>query len=547
MSTSISLPSTATDDLVRAVLPGLLLATLTLLLGFGLGVVFGLNEEAITSRLAASAAAAPAAVYNGDATMVKAVLAKSWNYMQRSHLHAGALGTTAVALAMIVVLLGIRPMVARVISLAAGAGGLGYALFWVWAGSRAPGLGSTGAAKESLAWLAIPSSGLVVAATCAVAVLLGLRMWRRPLGVAPVLARPVSVSAMMFVAVTLVACGRASPPPQAAADSASARSGSVVANPVGAPLLTRAELAMFSALPAVMSAPGRAVIDAEVALGRRLFYETLLSNGHDVSCNSCHALNGYGADGRRVSFGSVGHVGGRNAPTVYNAAGHISQFWDGRAADVEEQAKGPILNAVEMAMPNSDAVLEHLRASASYRTAFAAAFPGQADPVSYDNVGRAIGAFERGLVTPSRWDAYLAGDSTALTRPEREGLATFVRTGCASCHSGAYVGGQMYRRLGLVQPWPTSLDSGRIAVTHLAADRFVFKVPSLRNVEKTAPYFHDGSVSSLDSAIRLMARHQLGVELDAARVESIRRWLLTLTGELPGRYIAEPQLPVDGR
>lgn len=182
MGPSISPVSAPSDDLLRAVLPGLLLATLTLLLRFGLGVVFGLNEEAITSRLAASAAAAPAAVYNGDAEALEAVLAKSWNYMQRSHLHAGALGTTAVALTMIIVLLGIRPMLARLISLGLGAGALGYAVFWVWAGARAPGLGSTGAAKESLAWLAIPSSGLVVASTCAVAVFLALRLWRRPLG-----------------------------------------------------------------------------------------------------------------------------------------------------------------------------------------------------------------------------------------------------------------------------------------------------------------------------------------------------------------------------
>lgn len=174
-----SLQSPAQDsasDLVRAVVPGLLLATLTLLLGFGLGVVFGLNEEAITSRLAASAAAAPAAVYHGDAALVKTVLTKSWAYMQRSHLHAGALGTTAVALSLIVVLLRITPALARGVSLAAGAGGLGYSLFWVWAGSRAPGLGSTDAAKESLAWLAMPSSGLVVVATVTVAVLLARRL-----------------------------------------------------------------------------------------------------------------------------------------------------------------------------------------------------------------------------------------------------------------------------------------------------------------------------------------------------------------------------------
>ncbi|MCC7054276.1 MAG: cytochrome-c peroxidase [Gemmatimonadaceae bacterium] len=315
-----SLPaSTISEALLHAVLPGLLLATLTLLLGFGLGVVFGLNEEAITTRLAAAAAAAPAPVYHGDAAAIAVVLAKSWAYMQRAHLHAGALGTTAVALSLIVVLLGIAPLLARMISVAAGAGGLGYSLFWVWAGARAPGMGSTGAAKESLSWLAIPASGLVVAATCAVAALLVLRMWRRPFGIAPAVLRPAVVAA------TVVACGRAAPPPPSTADSAGARSRSVVESPVQVSTLTRAELAMFGVLPAVMSAPGAPGTPALVALGRRLFYETLLSNGHDVSCNSCHALNGYGADGRRVSFGSVGHVGGRNAPTVYNAAGRSAR------------------------------------------------------------------------------------------------------------------------------------------------------------------------------------------------------------------------------
>ncbi len=191
MSTSNWSTASPSDALLRAVLPGLLLATLTLVLGFGLGVVFGLNEEAITSRLAASAAAAPAGVYKGDAAAVSTVLAKSWTYMQRSHLHAGALGTTAITLTVIVVLLGIQPMLARAISLGLGAGGLGYSLFWVWAGARAPGLGSTGAAKESLSWLAMPSSGMVVASTCAVAVLLALRLVRRSVGVVPDIVTPV--------------------------------------------------------------------------------------------------------------------------------------------------------------------------------------------------------------------------------------------------------------------------------------------------------------------------------------------------------------------
>lgn len=315
------------------------------------------------------------------------------------------------------------------------------------------------------------------------------------------------------------------------------------ATDLGARPLTAAELAVFAQLPADMRGDAPPATPARIALGRRLYHETVLSNGHDVSCNSCHALNGYGADGRARSFGSHGQLGGRNSPTVYNAAGQVAQFWDGRAATVEEQAKGPILNPVEMGMPAPGAVLDHLRNDASYRAAFRAAFPGEREPVTYDNVGRAIGAFERGLVTPARWDRFLGGDSAAITADERRGAATFVRAGCASCHAGAYVGGQSFRRLGMARAWPALADSGRIRVTGKAADLFVFKVPSLRNVEKTGPYFHDGSVASLDSAIRMMARHQLGIELTAPQVRDIHAWLRTLTGELPAAYIAQPPLP----
>ena len=316
------------------------------------------------------------------------------------------------------------------------------------------------------------------------------------------------------------------------------------AGEVSPAVITYAEARQFFApLPEAMLAPGLTRTPEQIALGRRLFYENVLSQGHNVSCNSCHALNAYGADGRARSFGSSGHTGGRNAPSVYNAAGQVAQFWDGRAATIEAQAKGPILNAVEMGMPDSAAVLSHMRASAEYRAAFAAAFPTARDPITYDNVARAIGAFERGLVTPSRWDRYVSGDQSALSADEQRGLSTFVRTGCSSCHNGAYVGGQMFAKLGAVKPWPTSSDSGRYAVTGNAADLFVFKVPSLRNVEKTGPYFHDGSVASLDSAIRLMARHQLGVELSDARVQDIHAWLASLTGELPAAYIAMPPQP----
>ena len=315
------------------------------------------------------------------------------------------------------------------------------------------------------------------------------------------------------------------------------------ADTVATTTIIRTAIGMFKPLPDRMTTPDNPMTPAKIALGRLLFHEPVLSNGHDVSCNTCHALNGYGADGRRVSFGDQGHAGGRNSPSVYNAAGQIAQFWDGRAATVEEQAKGPILNPKEMAMPDSVAVLEHMRGSAQYRAAFRAAFPGQANPVNYDNVGRAIGAFERGLVTPARWDRFLRGDTRALTDDEKRGFATFVNTGCASCHNGTYVGGASFQKVGLARAWPSLADSGRYLITHRPADLFVFKVPSLRNVEKTGPYFHDGSVASLSEAVRVMARYQLGKELDTAQVRLMVAWLGSLTGDLPARYIALPPLP----
>jgi len=346
---------------------------------------------------------------------------------------------------------------------------------------------------------------------------------------------------LMALALGVAACGRGERQ-RSGADTVLVRGGEVAARP-----LTAAELAQFAPLPAVMAPPGLKRTEAQVALGRRLFHEPVLSQNHDVSCNTCHSLNGYGADGRKVSFGDLGHAGDRNAPTVYNAAGQIAQFWDGRAPTVEAQAKGPILNSAEMAMPDSEAVLAHMRASPEYRAAFQTAFPNERNPITYENVGRAIGAFERGLVTPAPWDRYLEGDRAVLTDDQQRGLRTFVQVGCASCHNGPYVGGGAFMKLGRLKPWPTSTDSGRYKVTHDPADLFVFKVPSLRNVEKTGPYFHDGSVASLDDAIRLMARHQLGVELTDAQVHDIHAWMGALTGELPATYISEPQQPPAGR
>ena len=301
-----------------------------------------------------------------------------------------------------------------------------------------------------------------------------------------------------------------------------------------------AQLAAFAPLPASVSSEANPVTPAKVDLGWRLYYETQLSADGSQSCNSCHLLDAYGADGKPVSTGVTGQQGGRNAPTVYNAAGHIAQFWDGRAPDVEEQAKGPILNPIEMAMPSPSDVLARLEKVPGYVDAFKAAFPDDPKPVSYDNLGRAIGAFERELLTPSRWDKYLAGDQTALTVEEKQGLKEFLDAGCQGCHNGPYMGGRMFQRMGLVTPWPREQDVGRFAVTQIPADSMVFKVPSLRNVAKTGPYFNTGEVASLDEGVRLMGRHQLGVELSDVQLASIIVFLGALTGDVPAKYVVPP-------
>ena len=302
--------------------------------------------------------------------------------------------------------------------------------------------------------------------------------------------------------------------------------------------IERSQLTAFAPLPASIPHRDGAATQAQIDLGRRLFFEKRLSANQSISCNSCHPLDRHGVDGRQFSAGHVGQLGGRNAPTVFNAAGHIAQFWDGRAKDVEEQAKGPILNPDEMAMPSEAAVLDVLRGIPEYVEAFEVAFPTDEPRLTYDNLGRAIGAFERQLVTPSRWDAFLRGDSRVLSDAEKRGFNTFVRVGCITCHSGIYVGGRSYQKLGLLRRWPNQKDLGRGAVTGSVTDNLFFKVPSLRNVAKTAPYFHDGSVKDLGEAVRMMARHQLARTLDDERVAAIVAWLECLTGEVPGIAVA---------
>lgn len=282
---------------------------------------------------------------------------------------------------------------------------------------------------------------------------------------------------------------------------------------------------------------------AKIQLGRMLFYDARLSAAGDISCNSCHDLQGYGVDGFPVSLGHKGQMGTRNSPSVYNAAGHVLQFWDGRALNVEEQAKGPVLNPVEMAMGSEAEVVLRLKNVPRYGQYFFAAFPGETDPITFDNMARAIGAFERGLVTPSRWDRFLKGERGAISQQEMRGHHEFMHNGCASCHNGIYLGGNSLQKAGIQSPWPEQDDVGRMALTGLENDRIVFKVPSLRNVEKTAPYFHNGKVSSLEEAVRLMGRHQLGIELEDRQALDIVSWLRSLTGVIPKDYIARPELP----
>jgi cytochrome c peroxidase len=305
-------------------------------------------------------------------------------------------------------------------------------------------------------------------------------------------------------------------------------------------------LAMFEPLPPLMEVEGNPITLAKVNLGRKLYYDPRLSKNHDVSCNTCHLLDKFGVDGLPTSVGHREQVGGRNAPTVYNAAGHISQFWDGRAATVEDQAKGPPLNPIEMAMADEAAVETVLQSIPGYVALFAAAFPDEEQPVTYDNMAKAIGAFERGLVAPSGFDNYLAGDDGALNELEVAGLIAFLDAGCGTCHSGAYVGGGMYQKLGLVIPWGDDTDQGRFDVTAEEADRQVFKVPSLRNIAETGPYFHNGSVGSLNEAVRLMADHQLGIPVTNEQVISIIAFLNSLTGDIDPAYVAMPELPESG-
>ncbi|WP_018290977.1 cytochrome-c peroxidase [Verrucomicrobium sp. 3C] len=298
---------------------------------------------------------------------------------------------------------------------------------------------------------------------------------------------------------------------------------------------------IFGVLPKVADNLQNPVTPEKVTLGKSLYFERRLSKSSSISCNSCHDLGMAGADGLSTSLGYRWQLGTRNAPSVLNAALEFSQFWDGRAKDVEEQAKGPIVNPKEMAA-TKELVVQRLKSIPAYVDAFHKAFPEDKDPVSYENTAKAIAAFERTLMTPSRFDQFIAGNPSALSEQERQGLNTFVGLGCTACHNGVGIGGGSFQKFGAIHKPDWLKDLGRYEVTKNEADKYVFKVPSLRNVALTAPYFNDGSVWSLEEAVKIMAYAQLGRTLTDADAKSIVAFLNSLS-EDPTLTVPTPVLP----
>jgi len=293
------------------------------------------------------------------------------------------------------------------------------------------------------------------------------------------------------------------------------------------------------------SLPGNPATPAKVELGKMLYFDPRLSASHAISCNSCHNVGLGGVDAEETSIGHHWQRGGRNAPTVLNSVFNTAQFWDGREKDLEAQAGGPMVNPIEMASPKEH-VGEQLAAIPGYVTAFKAAFPGMADPVSLANAQKAIAVFEATLITPNApFDRYLKGDSAALTNPQKEGLRVFMSKGCVACHNGINVGGGMYAAFGAVEKPGADLlppsDKGRFAVTKTATDEYVFKVPTLRNITLTAPYFHTGRSWDLRQAVAVMGTSQLGTELTSQEIDNVVAFLGSLTGEQP--KLQYPMLP----
>lgn len=295
--------------------------------------------------------------------------------------------------------------------------------------------------------------------------------------------------------------------------------------------------------------------EAKIELGKMLYFDTRFSLTGTVSCFSCHNVMEGGDDHRPTSIGIHGQVGGRNAPTVWNSAFLSAQFWDGRAPTLEEQAKGPPVNPVEMGMSNLNATIDRIRAIPGYKPYFSAAF-GEGDTMTMDNAAKAIAAYERTLITPnSAYDRYVKGDKTAMTEQQIRGMDTFVKTGCTACHSGPAFNGSTNLPMGqgffmkfplfpgsaYETQYKLDEDLGRYTVTQKDADKHMWRVQTLRNLSYTAPYFHNGQVKSLDEAVRVMAKVQLNKDLSDSEVQDIVAFLTALDGPFPQQIM--PRLP----
>ena len=283
---------------------------------------------------------------------------------------------------------------------------------------------------------------------------------------------------------------------------------------------------------------------AKIELGKVLFFDPRLSRSCLISCNTCHNTGMGGADFQETSTGHGWQQGPRNAPTTLNSVYNLAQFWDGRAEDLAAQAKGPVQASVEMNNTPENAV-KTLKSMPEYIELFKKAFPGESDPVNFDNMAKAIEAFEATLVTPfSPLDNFLRGEDTALNATEKKGLKLFMDAGCVSCHGGINMGGEDYFNFGVVKAPDAEImagDKGRFKVTNTESDTHVFKSPSLRNIELTPPYFHSGKVWELKEAVSIMSTAQLGTELSSADIDLLVAFLKTTTGQQP--QVVHPILP----
>ena len=309
------------------------------------------------------------------------------------------------------------------------------------------------------------------------------------------------------------------------------------------PLVEKSELAKKADnfFKSISTVENKTIPQNKIDLGKKLFFDKTLSKNGTISCNSCHNLATFGVDNKSFSIGDTKELGGRNSPSVIYASLHAMQFWDGRAKDVEEQAGGPLLNPLEHGIPNKEFLEKKLRAIPEYQTAFKNVFPNDKEPITFANLTNAIGAFERQLLPKSKFDTYLDGDDKALNDQQKKGLTAFMNNGCTTCHSGVALGGQLMQKFGLFGDYATlthskKIDKGLYDLTKKEGDQFIFKTPSLRNVEKTYPYFHDGSVASLKEAIKIMGKLQSNKDLSDADISDIEAFLKTLTADVDGKF-----------